>query len=104
MNNVIKNPKIEVSTGISLNEKDYMNSLLSILKECAKNYTVALTEASNEHLYKELKSEFDKIIKLQREVFETMFRYGWYTLEKAGKSKVSNKYDTLNKELKDMLK
>ena len=33
-----------------------------------------------------------------------MFRYGWYTLEKAGKSKVSNKYDTLNKELKDMLK
>ena len=49
MNNVIKNPKIEVSTGISLNEKDYMNSLLSMLKECAKNYTVALTEASNEH-------------------------------------------------------
>ena len=35
--NKIKNPKTEVSKGISLNEKDYLNTLLSCLKEMSKN-------------------------------------------------------------------
>ena len=29
MNNQIKNPKMEVPKGMNLNEKDYLNSLLS---------------------------------------------------------------------------
>ena len=52
-NNEIKNEKVEVPTGISLNDKDYLNSLLSTLKEITKNYTISLTEASNEVLYNE---------------------------------------------------
>ena len=31
MNNQIKNPKTEVTKGMNLNEKDYLNSLLSCL-------------------------------------------------------------------------
>ena len=50
-NNMISNPKTEVPTGKSLNDKDYMNCLLSSLKEMVKNYAVALTEASNKNLY-----------------------------------------------------
>ena len=53
MNNSISNPKTEVSKGTSLNDKDYMNSLLGTLKEMVKNYAVALTEASNKNLYNE---------------------------------------------------
>ena len=52
-NNQISNPKVEVPTGKTLNDKDYLNCLLSSLKEMTKNYAIALTEASNEALYNE---------------------------------------------------
>ena len=41
-NNKICNPKTNTPTGIELNDKDYLNSLLSCLKEMEKNYTLAL--------------------------------------------------------------
>ena len=102
MNNSISNPKTEVSKGTSLNDKDYMNSLLGTLKEMVKNYAVALTEASNKNLYNEFKTMFDEYSNLQREVYETMFRKGWYTLEKAEQQKLDNKHQTLNKEFMDL--
>lgn len=102
MNNSISNPKTEVSKGTSLNDKDYMNSLLGTLKEMVKNYAVALTEASNKNLYNEFKTMFDEYSNLQREVYETMFRKGWYTLEKAEQQKLDSKYQTLNQEFMDL--
>ena len=102
MNNSISNPKTEVPKGTSINDKDYMNSLLGTLKEMVKNYAVALTEASNENLYKEFKTMFDEYSNLQREVYETMFRKGWYTLEKAEQQKLDSKYQTLNQEFMDL--
>ena len=102
MNNSISNPKTEVPKGTSLNDKDYMNSLLGTLKEMVKNYAVALTEASNENLYKEFKTMFDEYSNLQRGVYETMFRKGWYTLEKAEQQKLDSKYQTLNQEFMDL--
>lgn len=101
-NNEIKNPKIEVPTGINLNDKDYANQLLSCLKEMVKNYAVSLTEASNENLYNEYKNMFDNYINLQREVFEILFRKGWYILEKVEDQKINQKYQTLNQELIDL--
>ena len=102
MNNSISNPKTEVPKGTSLNDKDYMNSLLGTLKEMVKNYAVALTEASNETLYNEFKTMFDEFSTLQREVYETMFRKGWYTLEKAEQQKLDTKYQNLNQEFTDL--
>ena len=102
MNNSISNPKTEVSKGTSLNDIDYMNSLLGTLKEMVKNYAVALTEASNKNLYNEFKTMFDEYSNLQREVYETMFGKGWYTLEKAEQQKLDSKYQTLNQEFMDL--
>jgi len=102
MNNQIQNQKTEVPSGIKLNDKDYLNSLLSCLKEMVKNYSVVLTEASNENLYNTYKTMFYKYISLQREVFELAFRKGWYVLEAAESNKVSNKYLTLNNEYTDL--
>ena len=102
MNNNISNPKTEVPKGTSINDKDYMNSLLGTLKEIVKNYSVALTEASNETLYNEFKTMFDEYSNLQREVYEEMFRKGWYTLEKAESQKLDSKYQTLNQEFMDL--
>ena len=102
MNNQIKNTKTEVPSGIKLNDKDYLNTLLSCLKEMVKNYATALTEASNENLYNMYKSMFDKYIELQREVFELAFRKGWYVLKQTETNKISNKYQTLNQEYLDL--
>ena len=102
MNNQICNQKTEVPTGINLNDKDYLNSLLSCLKEMVKNYSVALTEVSNEELYNTYKNIFDRLSDLQREVFELAFRKGWYVLETADSNKINNKYSTLNQEYNDL--
>ena len=100
--NKISNPKTEVPSGKALNDKDYMNCLLSSLKEMVKNYSTALTEASNEELYTSYKSMFDNYISMQRDVYEFMFRKGWYSLEKADMQKVNSKIQMLNQEITDL--
>ena len=101
-NNTISNPKTEVPTGKALNDKDYANCLLSSLKEMVKNYSVTLTEASNENLYNNYKEMFDGYTKLQREVYELMFRNGWYSLEKAEAQKINSKAQMLSQEITDL--
>ena len=102
MNNKICNMKVEVPKGMSLNDKDYINSLLSTLKEMERNYVIAMSEASNEKLFQTHKATFLKIVDLQREVYEMMFRNGWYQLEKAEETKVSQKCQTLNQEYNEL--
>ena len=102
MNNQISNPKVEVPTGIACNDKDYLNSLLSCLKEMSKNYVMAMTEASNESLFEKHKQVFLTLISLQREVNELMFRKGWYILEKSDTQKINQKLQTLSNEYQDL--
>ena len=99
MNNKINNPKKEVPTGIELNDKDYITHLLSMLKDYEKNIVIALTEASNEKLYKEFLIIFDNISTFQRKCYELMFKYGWYTLEPASITKINTLYKNLKNEL-----
>ena len=102
MNNQIANPKVEVPTGISCNDKDYINSLLSCLKEMSKNYFMAMNEASNESLYEKYKEVFFVLTSLQREVYELMFRKGWYSLENVDTQKISQKSQMLSQEYQDL--
>lgn len=102
MNNKICNPKVEVPSGTNLNDKDYLNSLLSLLKEMEKNYTTILTEASNEYLFSKYDEVFNEIKSLQRKVYELAFKKGWYTLEKAEDMKIIEKYNTLREEFNNL--
>ena len=102
MNNQIANPKVEVPTGISCNDKDYINSLLSCLKEMSKNYVMAMNEASNESLYEKYNEVFLVLTSLQREVYELMFRKGWYSLENVDTQKISQKSQMLSQEYQDL--
>ena len=101
-NNKICNPKTEVPNGTKLNDKDYLNSTLSLLKEMEKNYVMALTEVSNEYLFTKYNNMFDNIKNLQREVYELAFKKGWYTLEKTEENKLTEKYNTLNQEFTNL--
>ena len=102
MNNKISNLKTEVPPGIKMNDKDYLNCLLTCLKDMTKNYTIAMTEASNESLYKSYNSTFQELIKLQRKAFELAFKKGWYSLEKAETNKIDEKLNMLSKEYQDL--
>ena len=102
MNNKIENEKVNVPCGKCMNDKDYANSLLSCLKELVKNYATVLTEASNEVLYNKYKEMFDTYASMQRDVFEFMFRMGWYKLEKADNNKIFKKQQMLIQELNSL--
>lgn len=102
MNSKIQNPKTEVPKGMNLNDKDYITQLLTCLKDMEKNYVIALTEASNETLFSKLKEMFEEIVRMQRAVYELMFRHGWYSLEVAESQKVSEKHQMLNQEKMDL--
>lgn len=101
-NNQIANPKVEVSTGISLNEKDYITCLNATLKEMSKGYVTAMSEASSESLYSVYKEILEKVSDLQREVYEIMFRKGWYILEKCDANKINTKYQNFTQEYADL--
>lgn len=101
-NQEIKNPKVETPKGMELNEKDYITSLLTCLKDMEKNYCIAMTEASCEELYNHHLEAFLSISSLQRKVYEIMFQKGWYILEKAEATKIQKKHQTLNQELTDL--
>ena len=101
-NNKISNTKVEVPKGTQMNDKDYINSVLSSLKEMSKNYNTAMTEASNEVLYEEYFNMFNNISKLQRDVYEVMFQKGWYSLEEASENKINQKYNMLTTEYNDL--
>lgn len=98
----VGNEVVEVPTGIELNEKDYCICLLSTIKDMEKNYVIAMTEASNDWLYDQYKSIFDEISKLQRELYNLMFKKGWYQLETVDSKKLSEKYSLLDDDYKSL--
>ena len=100
----ISNTKQKVNNSINMNDKDYINRLLTCLKEMTKTYNVSLTEASNEVLYKKYKEMFLKYSSMQRKVYELMFKKGWYELEEVDSKKLTQKYNMLNKELDSIRK
>lgn len=102
MNNKVSNSKKDVPTGSSMNEKDYITCLLTTLKDMEKNYVIAMTEASNKVIYNKYKDIFENIANLQRETYELMFKNGWYSLEKADRKKINEKYQLLNQEYQDL--
>lgn len=98
----ISNPKIELEKGMNFNDKDFMSSLLIVVKAMEKNTCVFLTEASNEVLFKKIDDIFNKYKELQREIFESMFRKGLYELEPVEEKQINNKLRTLNQDLESL--
>ena len=98
----ICNQKVNVPSSCELNNKDYMTRCLSFLKDLEKNYSVALTEASNEVLEKKYLEHFISISKMQRDIYELMFQYGWYELQTANNTDIKGKYNQIKSEFNSL--
>lgn len=99
MNQKIENPKVEVPETIEMNDRDYINDILETEKNMSDNLSIALNEASNNTLYEEIFSIFTETKNSQRELYNMMFKKGWYSLEKAEENKINQKCNELSQKL-----
>ncbi len=101
-NNEIKNPKTEVPTGMKMNDRDYLSSILELEKNMSNNYSIALNEASNDYLYEDYFTLLEDTKDAAREVYNLMFENGWYVLEEEEEQKVTDKIHCLEQKLIDL--
>ncbi len=91
-----------VPATIELNDRDYLNDILMNEKSILTNTTIALTEASNDSLKKEILNIFNIVETLQRKTYELAWNNGWYTLESAEKTKINQKKKELQNKLDEL--
>lgn len=101
-NEKVSNPKTETPQTLEMNERDYLNDLLETEKNMSVNLTIALNEASNEELYNKIKDIYEKVKQSQRDLFELMFRNGWYCLEKAEEQKITQSINKLEQSMQEL--
>ncbi|MCQ6266697.1 spore coat protein [Fictibacillus sp. WQ 8-8] len=78
--NKIQNPESQVPKTPQMNDRDFLNDILSYEKYMTASYSTAMNEASHDALYQEIHSIFDETKNMQRELYELMFQKGWYAL------------------------
>ncbi|MFA5602790.1 MAG: spore coat protein [Bacilli bacterium] len=92
-NNQVKNEQTKVPQTKEMNDKDRLTDVLTTLKNITNNYSTFLNEASNDHLYEESIRLFKDTQDSQREIFNLLFKKGWYVLERADQTKITTKYN-----------
>ncbi|WP_445491854.1 spore coat protein [Niallia sp. 03133] len=88
----IQNPEKQVPKTPQMNDRDFVNDLLSTEKYMTDSYSIALNEASHQALYQDLLAIFTEAQNMQRELYTVMFQNGWYKLEPAEQQKIQQTY------------
>ncbi len=88
-NNVVQNQEQTITKDKEMNDCDYLNDILTTEKNMSNNYSIALNEASNDTLYTELFNVFQETQDCERDLFNLLFKKGWYTIEKAEATKIT---------------
>ncbi|MFE7065178.1 spore coat protein [Sutcliffiella sp. NPDC057660] len=79
--NKIQYPETPIPKTPEMNERDFLNDMLSYEKYITASYSTAMNEASHASLYQDIHAIFDETKNLQRELYNLMFQKGWYSLE-----------------------
>jgi spore coat protein CotF len=88
----IKNPETQVPKTPQMNERDFINDLLATEKYMTTSYSIALHEASHEGLYQDIMNIFTETQNCQRDLFNVMFKKGWYSIEAEDQQKLQQSY------------
>ncbi len=94
--------EVKVEKVLDMNDRDYLNDLLANEKCIVVNTSTALTEASNDKLKDEIFKIFETVEQIQRETYELAWNNGWYVLESAEKTKITQKEKELQKKLDEL--
>lgn len=74
----------------TVNDQDRMTDILNTEKHLTMEYDVAMNEASHDALYQVLKQNNDSCHQLERQLFNVMFKKGWYRLPVADAQSVAS--------------
>ncbi|MFC4387118.1 spore coat protein [Gracilibacillus marinus] len=83
MSNKVQNPETQITKTTAMNDRDFINDILATEKYLTQAYSTALNEASNQTLYQDILHIFEDTQNCQRELYNMMFKHGWYSLDKA---------------------
>lgn len=101
-NNTVQNPKKEVPQTLEMNDRDILNDVLNTEKCMSDNLSTALNEASNETLFNDILPMFNDTKAAAKDLFNLLFKNGWYTLEKAEQTKIQQKYTEFSQKLSEL--
>ncbi|MBM7605848.1 spore coat protein CotF [Metabacillus crassostreae] len=95
----ISNAETQVQQGPIMNDRDFVNDLLSTEKYMTASYSTALNEASHQALYQDILTIFNETQQSQRDLYNLMFKNGWYSLEAADNQKLQQAYQKHSNEI-----
>ncbi|WP_394235083.1 spore coat protein [Niallia oryzisoli] len=75
-----------------MNDRDFLNDVLATEKYITNSYSIALNEASHEALYQDLLAVCTEAQNEQRQLYNLMFKKGWYKLEQEDQQRLQQKY------------
>lgn len=101
-NNEVSNPEIQVPKTDEMNDCDYLNDILTTEKNMSNNYSVVVNEASNRELYLILMQFLSESKDICRDLFDLLFKNGWYKLEKAEQQKINTVIQEYNQKLDEL--
>ncbi|TCP23493.1 coat F domain-containing protein [Scopulibacillus darangshiensis] len=91
-NNKVQNPSTQVPTTPEMNDRDFINDCLTTEKYLTNAYSVALHEMSHQALYQDVSKIFNETEQCQRDLFNLMFKKGWYGFEAESGQKLQQTY------------
>jgi spore coat protein CotF len=90
--NKIQNPETPVPKTPQMNDRDFINDILATEKYMTASYSTALNELSHDTLYQDILGIFHETQNAQRELYNLMFKKGWYGIEAAEQQKLQQSH------------
>lgn len=88
----IQNPETQIQKTPQMNERDFINDMLTTEKYMTEAYTTALHEFSHDALFQDVLSIYNETANAHRSLYNMMFKKGWYAVEAAEPQKLQQSY------------
>jgi spore coat protein CotF len=88
----IQNPETQIQKTPQMNDRDFINDILTTEKYMTDAYTQALHEASHDQLYQDVLAIYTETANAQRSIYNLMFKKGWYAIEAAESQKLQQSH------------
>jgi spore coat protein CotF len=85
-----------VAKGPEFNDRDRINDILAMEKYLTQAYNTGLNEMQNPRLHETIQGVLSDTHNMQNQVFDQMWKKGWYKIEAAEPQKVSQAYEQFN--------
>lgn len=81
--------QLPTEKGPEMNDRDYINDILSFEKYLTVGYNIGLNEAQNASLHNQVLNILNDTHQMQAQLFNLMFQKGWYKMKAAEEQEIS---------------